>query len=53
MVVIDMTLAFSLNIDKKALYHSLASFKDLDKKCFAITKIESKELLDSLLEKLK
>ena len=40
-------------LDKKDLYHSLASFKDLGKKCFAITKIESKEFLDSLLDKLK
>ena len=40
-------------LDKKSLYHSGASFKDLGKKCFAITKIESKELLDSLLDKLK
>ena len=40
-------------IDKKVLYHSGASFKDLGKKCFAITKIESKEILDSLLSKLK
>ena len=40
-------------LDKKVLYHSGASFKDLGKKCFAITKIESKELLDSLLDKLK
>ena len=39
-------------LDKKILYHSGASFKDLGKKCFAITKIESKELLDSLLDKL-
>ena len=40
-------------LDKKALYHSGASFKDLDKKCFAITKIKSKEILDSLLDKLQ
>lgn len=40
-------------VDKKTLYHSGASFKDLGKKCFAITKIESKEILDSLLSKLK
>ncbi len=40
-------------LDKKTLYHSGASFKDLGKKCFAITKIESKEILDSLLDKLK
>ena len=40
-------------LDKKILYHSGASFKDLGKRCFAITKIESKEFLDSLLDKLK
>ena len=39
-------------LDKKNLYHSGASFKDLGKKCFAIIKIESEELLDSLLDKL-
>ena len=39
-------------LDKSILYHFGASFKDLGKKCFAITKIESKELLDSLLNKL-
>ena len=39
-------------LDKKILYHSGASFKDLGKKCFSITKIDSKEILDSLLEKL-
>ena len=40
-------------LDKKDLYHSGASFKDLGKKCFAITKIESKEILESLLDKLE
>ena len=40
-------------LDKKVLYHSGASFKDLGKKCFAITRIESKEILDSLLNKLE
>ncbi len=40
-------------LDKKILYHCGASFKDLGKKCFAITKIESKELLNSLLERLE
>ena len=40
-------------LDKKDLYDSGASFKDLGKKCFAITKIESKEILDSLLDKLE
>ena len=40
-------------LDKEVLYHSGASFKDLGKKCFAITKIKSKEILDSLLDKLQ
>lgn len=40
-------------LDKKILYHSGASFKDLGKKCFAITKIESEEILKSLLNKLE
>ena len=40
-------------LDKKTLYHSGASFKDLGKKCFAITKIESKEILKDLLNKLE
>lgn len=40
-------------LDKKALYHSGANFKDLGKRCLAITKIESRELLDSLLYKLQ
>ena len=40
-------------IDNKALYHSGASFKDLGKKCFAITKIEDNNILKELLDKLK
>ena len=40
-------------LDKEVLYHSGASFKDLGKRCFAITKIKSKEILDSLLDKLQ
>ena len=40
-------------LDKKDLYHSGASFKDLGKKCFAITKVESEEILESLLDKLE
>ena len=40
-------------LDKKVLYHSGASFKDLGKKCFAITKIESKEILNNLIDKLE
>jgi len=40
-------------IDNKELYHSGASFKDLGKKCFAITKIEDNSILKELLNKLK
>ena len=39
-------------IDNKVLYHSGASFKDLGKKCFAITKIEDDSILKELLNKL-
>ncbi len=39
-------------IDKKILYHSGASFKDLGNKCFAISKIDSNDILNDLLEKL-
>ena len=39
-------------IDKKILYHSGASFKDLGKKCFAINKIDNEEILNSLLNKI-
>ena len=40
-------------IDNKELYHSGASFKDLGKKCFAITKIVDNNILEELLDKLK
>ena len=40
-------------IDNKVLYHSGASFKDLSKKCFAITKIVDNNILEELLDKLK
>ena len=40
-------------IDNKTLYHSGASFKDLGKKCFAITKIEDTKIIKDLLERLK
>ena len=40
-------------IDNKVLYHSGASFKDLGKKCFAITKMEDNNILKELLDKLK
>ena len=37
-------------IDRKTLYHSGASFKDLGHKCFGINKIEDKHILDELLK---
>ena len=40
-------------IDNKVLYHSGASFKDLGKKCFAITKIVENNILKELLDKLE
>ena len=40
-------------IDNRVLYHSGASFKDLGKKCFAITKIVEDNILEELLDKLK
>ena len=39
-------------IDRKNLYHCGASFKDLGKKCFAITKMEDEEILNQLLDKI-
>ena len=39
-------------IDKKTIYHCGASFKDLGKKCFEITKIEERDILENLLKKL-
>ena len=39
-------------IDKKILYHCGASFKDLGKQCFEISKIEDNDILDDLLKKL-
>lgn len=39
-------------VDKKILYHCGASFKDLGKKCFAITIIEDNEILHSILKKI-
>ena len=40
-------------IDEKTLYHCGASFKDLGKKCFAITKIEDNNYLIELLMNIK
>lgn len=39
-------------IDNELLYHCGASFKDLGNKCFSITKIEDKDILVKLLNKL-
>jgi len=39
-------------IDKEILYHCGASFKDLGKKCFEISKIEDKDILNDLLKRL-
>ena len=36
-------------IDRQTLYHCGASFKDLGKKCFAITKIDDDKILNTLL----
>ena len=40
-------------IDRKELYNSGASFKDLGKKSFAINIIESIDILNELLNKIK
>lgn len=40
-----------LIIDRKKLYSCGASFKDLGKKCFAINEMDSKELIENLLDK--
>lgn len=40
-------------IDKTILYHCGSSFKDLGKKCFAINKIESNNILNNILEELE
>ena len=39
-------------LDKKVLYHSGASYKDLGNKCFAITKMEDKEYLETIIKKI-
>ena len=40
-------------LDKKVLYHSGASYKDLGNKCFVINKIEDNEYLKNILKKIK
>lgn len=39
-------------IDNKILYHCGASFKDLGKKCFAIQKLESEDIISNLKSKI-
>ena len=39
-------------IDEIILYHCGASFKDLGKKCFGINRIDNKEILNNLINKL-
>ena len=39
-------------LDKKVLYHSGASYKDLGNKCFAINKIEDKEYLEIIIRNI-
>ena len=39
-------------LDKKILYHSGASFKDLGTKCFEISKINDLDVLNKLLAKV-
>ena len=39
-------------IDSKEVYHCGASFKDLGKKCFAINRINDKEVIENLLSRL-
>ena len=39
-------------IDNQILYHCGSSFKDLGKKCFAISKIEDENILNNLIKKI-
>ena len=39
-------------VDKKDVYHSGASFKDLGKRCFCISKINDKDVINNLLSRL-
>lgn len=40
-------------VDDKDIYHCGSSFKDLGKKCFAINKIESKKILNDVLDEIR
>ena len=40
-------------LDKKVLYHSGASYKDLGNKCFGITKMEDKEYLKTIIKNIE
>ena len=39
-------------LDKKVLYHCGASFKDLGKSCFEISKIEDNDILENIIKKI-
>ena len=39
-------------VDRKRVFHSGASFKDLGKKCFAINEIENKKEIEKILENI-
>ena len=39
-------------IDRKLLYHSGSSFKDLGKKCFAISRLDDNEYIDRILKEI-
>ena len=39
-------------IDRKELYHSGASYKDLGSKCFGINKIEDEEYLEIIIKNI-
>ncbi len=39
-------------LDKKVLYHSCASYKNLGNKCFAINKMEDKWYLETIIKNI-
>ena len=50
---LDIFHDWFLIIDRKNLYSCEALFKDLGKKCYAINEMESKKLIDDLLNKIQ
>ncbi len=47
-----INFTIDLLLDKKVLYHSGASYKDLGNKCFGITKMEDKEYLKTIIKNI-